>query len=418
MTSLRREAGFSLIELLVVIVVVGILVSVAMQSMDVAVNDFRTLKTEREMEMLSRAIVGDPSLTNGHVRTDFGYVGDIGAFPSNLQALYQNPGGYSTWDGPYLASGYTQDATGYRFDEWGKAYSYTGGTTISSTGGGATIIRKVADATSDYLLNTFNGTVWDINDRTPGTARDDSVEVVIMIPNGSGGTTSRMLHPDSTGDFTLDSLPAGTHQLRIIYTPEADTIFRYLTILPRHKSSGIYNFAEGYFTTVSGGGGGEGGNSMIDTLRPNGSGSITNLSSSGCGSNYQCVDESSSDGDATRVTCPSSSYLTDVYAMTNPGTGSGTIDSIIVHCLAKKSKVQGDVQPTIYVGGTEYNGTAQSLTTSYADYSQTWTTNPGTGVVWTFSDINNLQAGIRISAQNSNFPSYCTQVWVELHYTD
>ena len=89
---LSRHNGFSFIELLVVIVVIGILASVAMQSMTATVEDVRRLQTEREMEMLARAIVGNPSLTKNGARSDFGYVGDVGAFPPNLQALYQSPG--------------------------------------------------------------------------------------------------------------------------------------------------------------------------------------------------------------------------------------------------------------------------------------------------------------------------------------
>jgi len=45
----------------------------------------------------------------------------------------------------------------------------------------------------------------------------------------------------------LDSLPVGTHSLRVIYTPNVDTLYRYVTILPRHKSSRTYRFADSYF---------------------------------------------------------------------------------------------------------------------------------------------------------------------------
>ena len=83
----RASAGFSLIELLVMIVIVGILAAIAMQSMLGVVVDTRQVKTEREMEMLARAIVGDPNELQAGRRADFGYVGDVGAFPPDLEAL-------------------------------------------------------------------------------------------------------------------------------------------------------------------------------------------------------------------------------------------------------------------------------------------------------------------------------------------
>ncbi|MFQ6007619.1 MAG: type II secretion system protein [Candidatus Zixiibacteriota bacterium] len=245
----RSGHGFSLVELTIVIVVIGILAAVAMQSMTALVEDTRRTKTEREMEMLAKSIVGNPALVSEGGRSDFGYVGDIGAFPPNLDALLNNPGGYATWDGPYIPAGFTQDVSGFKTDEWGQPYNYSGGITITSTGSGSTITKKIADASSDYLLNTVNGTIKDVNDSVPGLVCRDSVDVKITIPDGAGGTVTKTYQPDSAGAFTLDSLPVGRHELRIIYIPEVDTLFRYLTVLPRHKSNAEYRFASAYFST-------------------------------------------------------------------------------------------------------------------------------------------------------------------------
>jgi type II secretory pathway pseudopilin PulG len=239
--------GFGLIEMLVLIVVVGIMVSIAMQSMNSLVKDARHTKTEREMEMLARAIVGDPSIMNSGARSSFGYVGDVGSFPPNLQALYQNPGGFATWDGPYISPTFTQDSVGFKLDEWGQPYTYSGGINITSTGSGTTMTRKISDALPDYLLNTLQGTVTDSAGSPPGSVYADSVGIVITVPNGTGNTTTRTYRPDSTGAFALDSLPVGMHSLRVIYTPNVDTLYRYVTILPRHKSSRTYRFADSYF---------------------------------------------------------------------------------------------------------------------------------------------------------------------------
>jgi hypothetical protein len=70
----------------------------------------------------------------------------------------------------------------------------------------------------------------------------------------------------------------------------------------------------------------------------------------------------------------------------------------------------------VYTSDSEYYGEVQDLTTNYDNYSRQWTANPSTGSAWTWSEIASLQAGISLSGQNANFPAYCTQVWVEVHY--
>ncbi|MBU8932877.1 MAG: prepilin-type N-terminal cleavage/methylation domain-containing protein [candidate division Zixibacteria bacterium] len=404
---LVAENGFSLIELVIVIVVLGILLSMAMQSMEGLVKDARYTKNEREMEMLAHAIVGDPGMASGAGRTDFGYVGDVGAFPANLQALYQDPG-LGTWDGPYLPPGMTEDSTGFKLDEWGTAYTYSGGITITSTGSGTTISKKIADATDDYLLNTVNGTIKDANDSVPGTIYADSVNIEITIPNGAGGATLKTYHPDSAGAFTLDSLPAGTHSLEIIYVPSVDTLHRYLTVLPRHQGQKSYVFASAHF----GGGGGGGGGSGVETLRPTGNGSLTNLLDESCSNNWQCVDEVTSDGDGTYVKGEGSGWNVDTYETANHSVGTGTVDSIVVYVKAKGNGGGKKARTAIRIGGSTYTGSQNNTTGSYVDYSTTYQTNPSTSAAWTWTDIDNLEIGVDLKKV-----TICTQVWVEVYYT-
>ena len=406
--SRDQRNGFSFIELLVVIVVMGILASVAMQSMTATIADVRRVKTERELEMLARAIVGDPALIQNGARSDFGYFGDVGAFPPSLQALYQNPGGYSTWDGPYVPVTFYQDSTDFKVDEWGAPYSYSGGIALSSTGGNTIITRKVADATTDYLLNRVAGEISDARGTSPGMIYADSVDIAVTFPNGTGATSTKTYHPDASGQFTLDSIPAGRHSLRFVYTPEHDTLQRYLTVLPRHRSAVSFQFAS-VFT-----GGGTPATETL-TLRPSGAGALTNLTSSGCSSNYECVLEATPDGDVSVVIRASSTFATDVYTLDDPVGGSGTIHSVTVYCQARKVQTLGEVQLVLYSNGVEYRGGTQSLTISYATYSESWASDPSGGA-WTWADLTNLQAGVRLSGQNSNFPGYGTQVWVEVVY--
>jgi len=406
MIESKQSHGFSLIELLVVIVVIGILAAVAMQSMIASLEDTRRAATEREMDMLAKAIVGDPGQTQNHQRSDFGYVGDIGAFPPYLQALYENTGGYATWKGPYIPVSLTHDSTGFKADEWGFAYSYSGGLTIISTGSGSSITRKIADAPSDYLLNRVSGTILDAAHWPPGPTYADSINIVISYPDGLGNTAHKTYHPDTAGRFTLDSIPAGNHPILAVYRPEADTVNRVLTVLPRHQNPISYRFAVAYFGPTGG----------TYALRPDGPGSLTSLTNSGCTENYLCINEPVSDEDGTTIIRASGSLATDLYTMDDPPDTSWTIQSVTVFCRARRTRSQGSVQPTIYVAGNQANGPEQDLTDSFAVYQYTWTNDPVSGTAWTWANIINLQAGVRLRGQNATFPAHCTQVWVEVTY--
>lgn len=377
---------------------------IAMQSMNVVLDDSRRAQTERELELLSNAIVGNPAIAIDGARSDFGYVGDVGAFPSNLNALYTDPGGLPTWSGPYFQNAHLEDTISYRLDAWGQPYSYSGGLTISSPGGGSTITKKLADATNDYLVNTVIGTVKDKADSLPGTVKRDSVDVKVTFPKGSSGMVTRTKTPSATGVFTMDSVPVGKHLWTFIYKPANDTFKTYYTVLPRHKNNPALTakFSSAYFSPCY--------DSLL--LRPTGTGSVTSLTTSGCSNNWQCVDEITTDEGSTYVIRASSTQATDVYAIANPPSSTCAIQSVTVYCRARKTQTLGQVRPTLYVGGTQYNGTAQNMTTLYADYSHVWTTNPNTSAAWTWTDITNIQAGVRMSGENATYPAYCTQVWI------
>lgn len=411
--------GFSLIELTIVIITIGIVAAIAMQSMVVLVTDQRETVTEQEMQKLSDAIVGNSSIASSGHRTDFGYVGDVGAFPPNLDALMSNPGGFATWDGPYIDDNLSEDLTGYKTDEWGSAYNYSGGIIITSTGSGATITKKIADASSDYLLNEFNGLVYDASGNPPGTTYADSLDVKITIPNGSGSNITKTYGVDSLGNFELDSLPVGKHNLKIIYTPNVDTLNSYLTILPRHISDGrVYKYALSYFTSGSSGGGGGGGgssSSLYDILRPHASGQYDQLSTENCSNNWQCVDEESSDENSSYVKGSNSSYKRDLYHLTSPTVSSGTIDSVVVHIVVRGGDSGQYAKTYMRVNNSNFEGSTIDLSSvsSYTEYTTSYSNNPDNSSSWVWSDLTHLQAGVRIMQEGR-----CTQVWVEVYYTE
>ena len=185
------RAGLTLIEVVVVIIIAGILVTVAMRSTHKLSETSRVEETKTELEAISYAICGNSQLHNDGTRTDFGYVGDIGALPSSLDDLVFNPGGYSTWKGPYIKSRFTQTTNDFKQDAWSTDYVYIGGVEIISNGSGSNIIRKLANSSDDLLINQVSGVVLDNLGLCPGVDYRDSLLMQIIIPNGSGGMLSK-----------------------------------------------------------------------------------------------------------------------------------------------------------------------------------------------------------------------------------
>ncbi len=223
--------GFTLIEVIIVIIIAGILVTVALKSASTISDSARVEETKDELDRLAKAVVGDPAQQNNGVRNDFGYVGDIGALPPSLDALAANPGGYSTWSGPYISNRFAQFADDFKTDPWGTPYALTG-TEIISTGSGLPIVKPLAGNLSALLYNSVAGTVFDYDGTPPGVSYKDSLSVVLTVPDGSGGLLNRFATPDAGGFFAFDSIPVGNHDIEIVYKPTADSMRRFVSVLP------------------------------------------------------------------------------------------------------------------------------------------------------------------------------------------
>jgi type II secretory pathway pseudopilin PulG len=224
--------GFTLIEIVLIIVVIGIVASIAMRSLAPSIDQARETATIKEMDQLAKAIVGDNDLVSDGMRSDYGYVGDVGALPPNLDALASNPGGYSTWDGPYMQGTFSDDSSGYKYDAWSQAYAYAGGVSISSSGGPETLTKQFAQSVAQLTSNTVRGNVYDGIGNTPGAHAVD-VSVRIDYPDGLGSETSSLTMPNSSGQFSFTSMiPIGNHLVKAIEGTTLDPTSAYISVTP------------------------------------------------------------------------------------------------------------------------------------------------------------------------------------------
>ncbi len=246
------DSGFTLIELVLVVVIMGIFGSIAVQKLAPIADSFKIEETKAELDKLVLAIVGNPELQNNGVRSDFGYVGDIGSLPSNLDALVTNPG-YSTWNGPYIQNSFEQLADDFKKDAWQTDYVYGGDNTIMSTGSGSNIERRLS-LSADYLLyNQIAGNVYDIDGTPPDDTYNDSISVRLTIPDGAGSTITRSTVTNVGGYFSFDSIPIGNHNLNIIYIPESDTMKRFVSVSAGSNVYGEYYLVSDVWPGSTGG---------------------------------------------------------------------------------------------------------------------------------------------------------------------
>ena len=135
----HRQNGFTLIEIVIVIIVLGIVAAVAIPKMGLITENSKITASREEMLALKKAIVGDPRVAAGGEYINRGYEGDVGFPPSTLTDLVVKPDSISAydkftrigWNGPYIDSA-GQD---YLTDAWGSAYIYNSASrTITSVG--------------------------------------------------------------------------------------------------------------------------------------------------------------------------------------------------------------------------------------------------------------------------------------------
>lgn len=236
-----------MIEVVLIIVIMGILATVAMKTMGPAVEQTRIDSTIREMDMLAQAITGNSDLISDGHRSDFGYVGDVGALPPDLDALAANPGDYATWKGPYILSDFVEDPGDFKEDAWARPYNYDGGIDISSSGNGKPISKRLAGSLDDILSNTVNGGVYDGLNAVPGI-NASRVTIIVYYPDGEGNIESASTVPDASGQFSFSGIiPIGNHLVRAIYSPESDTTSEYITVLPGSEVFCELRFSKSYW---------------------------------------------------------------------------------------------------------------------------------------------------------------------------
>lgn len=161
-----------------------------------------------------------------------------------------------------------------------------------------------------------------------------------------------------------------------------------------------------------------------ETLRPNAAGDLTEITSQypSSGAHWEKVDEEAADEDTTYVQFTASEaeerqYATDLFNIPDPSL-SGVIGRVTVFIRIKTQYPNAWSFPFVALKthDTIYAYEKNSSQT-WVTHSQELTTNPNTGLAWTWAEIDALQIGVKLAGGVEQW-SRCTQVYVEVDYTD
>lgn len=137
----------------------------------------------------------------------------------------------------------------------------------------------------------------------------------------------------------------------------------------------------------------------VQAHRPTGVGTHQDWALVGAGSHWQAVDDNvTPDLDVSYVTTATPGAL-DTQEFADTGLPApGTVFAVQVSLLCRKtdSGYRG-IKPLIRMGGTNYLGTEQGLSTEYSYKHEVWNTNPAGGG-WNIAAVNAMQAGIELSS--------------------
>ena len=256
---MKGRQGFTLMELLVVLLIIGILSTVALRTIDATRDRSLFDQTTKEMDKLVQAIVGNPDLTYDGRRVDFGYFGDMEKLPNDLRELVHGAGDVA-WRGPYVRLAASGDTASYLFDGWGNPYTYNQslGTIRTEGNGKFPMTVKIADSLSQLYNNIISGTITDIDDNPPGTQSMSIFDVRLYYnnPDAHGGSAYQQATVDAGGYYEFSpTAPNGPTDVligihKLVATIPGESLTRWVTVIPRSRTVVDFKFTRSFWNKL------------------------------------------------------------------------------------------------------------------------------------------------------------------------
>jgi|GEM_PF-305345 len=244
----NAELGFTLVELLIVLLIIGVLSGVTLRAIDMTRERTLFSDTAKKMENLAKAIAGNPDLIADGKRIDFGFIGDMGRLPLTLDELVKNITNSPNWNGPYIKLDFLEDTINPNFkrDAWNQEIEYVReiGLLRSRGNGRQTLSYKIADSVDFLLRNKVSGHITDTKNNPPGSYYT-YIDIEIELP--SGITPLPVRNPNKSGFFQFDSVPIGNHRLRVIRrTASPETLVKWISVVPKSNTFVDFTFSRSF----------------------------------------------------------------------------------------------------------------------------------------------------------------------------
>jgi prepilin-type N-terminal cleavage/methylation domain-containing protein len=234
-THSNRPAGFTLIESVATLAVVSVLMVGLAGVANSVLNRRQVDMTTDQMNEIRRAMTGNPVIIVNEARTAFGYLGDMGNFPANIQDLWvkgsQPEFVFNTakktgagWHGPYLELRAIEYATALGTDGWGNNFSYSTTPAVDPTFGATVFAQflslgpdRTAGGNDDITINFFKA---ETQSRLQGYVKDNNgdvvpgVNVTVNYPQNGVLTTASTV-ADDTGYYAINDIPYGNRSVTI-----------------------------------------------------------------------------------------------------------------------------------------------------------------------------------------------------------
>lgn len=133
---------------------------------------------------------------------------------------------------------------------------------------------------------------------------------------------------------------------------------------------------------------------------------------------YLNFDEVTADDDSSYVQCATTTHSYENSKFSDPALNGKVINSVTFHWRVKHVTATGYSRPIINKSST---GATKNSTTSYQNFSETFTTNPITGDTWQYSEIYGGSAywfGIEGWASATKSNNRLTQFYLTIDYSD
>lgn len=267
---------------------------------------------------------------------------------------------------------------------------------------------RTADVTSynRILVGFMDGTTYQIEVRMTTGSKLRVTRNGTTLATGTTSLVANTWHyiefkatiNGSTGSYTLKL--DGVQELTASSVNTQNTANAYITAVRLHSiaennggAASLYD--DLYFCDQNSPNGDFLGLISVEHKRPSGAGSNNDWTDSAGGTHYGSVDDTTPNDDTDYVSSATVGHI-DTYAFANRSF-NGDIKFLQIIYNAKRDDATARVIAGVTRhGSTNYAGDSNSLTGSYAYYTDVQDVNPGTSAAWTGDDFDAAEFGVKV----------------------